>query len=200
MRKIYLFIFLFSIASLLSKAQVMPCDLKRNSDGIKVFTCKTGSEKFRLLRAEFVLTNISIQKLKIFLWDVPNYVTWQYNMIESELISSTGENEIEYRSLVDAPWPVENRELALRVRIEEQPSLTQIFIHSFDFKKPTPNDVVRVPLFDASWRIIQEGKNLKVIYTLRIDPGGSVPPWLANLAMAEGPFISFKKLKQQLEK
>jgi hypothetical protein len=181
-------------------AQNDPCDLKRNSQGIKVYTCKTENEKFRLLKAEFTLANISIPELKKFIWDVPNYTTWQYNMTESELLSSSGENEMAYRSLVDAPWPVENRELVLQVKMEEGTPVTRIFIHSFDYKKPSPDDVVRVPFFDASWEVIQQDNLLKVTYTLRIDPGGSVPAWLANLAMAEGPFLSFQKLKQQLEK
>lgn len=176
------------------------CNLKRDSDGIKVYTCKTEEEKFRLLRAEFELNDISILELKDFLWNVPNYVSWQYNMVESEMISRSGEDEMAYRSVVDAPWPVEDRELVLKVKMEDGPSTTQIFIHSFDYEKSIPADLVRVPFFDASWKILKLDTSLKVTYTLRIDPGGAVPAWLANLAMAEGPFISFKKLKEQLEK
>ena len=195
----YFFIFSACFVSNVCLAQLEPCDLKRNSDGIKVYTCKTDYQKFRLLRAEFELNNISIPELKKFLWDVPNYVSWQYNMIESELLSSTGDNELAYRSLVDAPWPVENRELVLKVRMKETSAVTHIFIHSFDYEKQPAHDVVRVPFFDASWTIIPSGNTLKITYTLRIDPGGAVPAWLANLAMAEGPFVSFKKLKQQIE-
>ena len=181
-------------------AQSEPCDLKRNSNSIKVYTCKTENEKFKLLRAEFELKDISLGRLKDFIWDVPNYTTWQYNMIESEMISSSGEFEMAYRSVVDAPWPVENRELVLKVRMIEDSTTASIFIHSFDYEKPTPDNMVRVPLFDGSWKIVKDVNNLKVTYTLRIDPGGLVPAWLANLAMAEGPFVSFKKLKDQLEK
>jgi hypothetical protein len=60
--------------------------------------------------------------------------------------------------------------------------------------------MIRVPFFDGSWKINKGVNVLKVTYTLRIDPGGLVPAWLANLAMAEGPFVSFQKLKKQLEK
>ena len=185
--------------SVTAYCQKDPCDLKRDIDGIKVYTCKTGNEKFKLLRAEFELSNVSMSQLKSFIWNVPNYINWQYNMIESELISTEDDNNITYRSLVHAPWPVENRELVLKVKMEEGQTATSIFIRSFEYARPIPPDVVRVPFFDASWKIIHEEKNLKVTYTLRIDPGGSVPAWLANLAMAEGPFISFKKLKYQIE-
>ena len=181
-------------------AQNIPCDLKRDAEGIRVYTCKTENEKFKLLRAEFELKDISLSQLKDFIWNVPNYTTWQYNMIESEQISSSGEYEMAYRSVVDAPWPVENRELVLNVRMLEDSTTASIFIHSFHYEKPVPNNMIRVPLFDGSWTIIKSVASLKVTYTLRIDPGGLVPVWLANLAMAEGPFVSFKKLKEQLEK
>lgn len=190
--------FIFKVG--ISFSQESDCDLKRDSDGIKVYTCKTENEKFKLLRAEFELRNITLAQLKEFIWNVPNYTTWQYNMIESEQISSTGEYEMSYRSVVDAPWPVENRELVLKVKMVVDSATSSIFIRSYDYDKPAPDNMIRVPFFDGSWRIIKDVNKLQVTYTLRIDPGGLVPAWLANIAMAEGPFVSFKKLKEQLEK
>ncbi len=176
------------------------CDLKRNADGIKVFTCKTENEKFKSLRAEFVLENTTLKELKDFLWDVTQYETWQYNMLEAEKVSSSGADEMVYRSVVDAPWPVQNRELVVKIKVINDITVTRIVVHSIPYDKPPPDDVIRVPLFDASWKIIHEGNTLKVTYSLRIDPGGSVPAWLANIALAEGPYISFKKLKAHLVK
>jgi hypothetical protein len=176
------------------------CHLKKDADGIKVYTCKTENEKFKSLRAEFELKSISIQQVRDFLWDVKNYTTWQYNMVEAELLSSSGKNEMAYRSLVDAPWPVDDRELVLKVKVVADSAVTSIFIQNSTYEKPPPEDVVRVPVFDASWKIISEGNKLKVTYALRIDPGGAVPAWLANIALADGPYLSFKKLKNQMEK
>jgi hypothetical protein len=190
----------FAIALNNGIAQNPECDLKRDDEGIKVYTCKTENEKFKLLRAEFDLKDVTLSQLKKFIWNVPNYTTWQYNMIESQRISSSGEFEMAYRSVVDAPWPVENRELVLNVRMVEDSATASFFIHSFDYDKPTPSKMIRVPFFDGSWKINKGVNVLKVTYTLRIDPGGLVPAWLANLAMAEGPFVSFQKLKKQLEK
>ena len=176
------------------------CNLKKDADGIKVYTCKTENEKFKLLRAEFELNNITIQQLMNFLWDVKNYTTWQYNMIEAEMLSNSGREEMAYRSIVDAPWPVDDRELVLKVKVISDSLQTRIFIQNFSYEKLPPEDVVRIPLFDAAWKIIPVGNKLKVTYTLRIDPGGAVPAWLANIALADGPYLSFKKLKNQMEK
>jgi hypothetical protein len=39
-----------------------------------------------------------------------------------------------------------------------------------------------------------------VIYTLDIDPGGSLPSWLVNFASIEGPYLSFLKMRALLLK
>jgi hypothetical protein len=180
-------------------AQLSDCDLKRDSDGIKVYTCKTDSEKFKTLRAEFELSNISIKQLKAFLWDVSIYPTWQYNLMEAQEIFTTTETEVAYRALVDAPWPVENRETIVRMKVIEMDTTLTIKVSKMDYAQPPPDNVIRVPYFEASWQVIPIGKNLKATYTLNIDPGGIVPAWLVNMAMADGPYVSFRNLKLQLE-
>jgi hypothetical protein len=185
----------------LSKALAQPnCELKRDADGIKVYTCKTDTLKFKSLRAEFELSNATIQQLKDFLWDVSNYPTWQYNLMEAQEISSPGKTELAYRALVDAPWPVENRETIVSMRVIEMDTILTIHVSRIDYKKPPPDNVIRVPYFEASWKVTPAGRNLKAVYTLHIDPGGIVPVWLVNIAMADGPYVSFKNLKAQLEK
>jgi hypothetical protein len=181
-------------------AQQSDCDLKRDTDGIKVYTCNEANESFKSLRAEFVLENAKMEDVKNFLWDVSNYVTWQYNMIEAERLSSSGTDEMSYRSEIDAPWPVENRELVVKVTMKREENMLKFFIKNTPYNKPPKEDVVRVPFFEASWKVVPDGTSLKVTYTLRIDPGGSVPPFLVNIAMAEGPYVSFKKLKEQFGK
>jgi hypothetical protein len=60
--------------------------------------------------------------------------------------------------------------------------------------------MVRIPFSEAKWRVTRLNQSsLKIDYTLRVDPGGYVPAWLANMAMAEGPFYSFSKLKEYLQ-
>lgn len=176
------------------------CILKKESEGIKVYTCKTENEKFKSIRAEFELENISAQELSSFVLNVNTYTTWQYNTIEAEKLSSPKTDGMVYRAIVDAPWPVENRELVLSIKAVEETTHTSIYVNSVSYDQPTPKGMVRVPYVSAYWKLISKGSALQVYYTLKIDPGGLVPAWLANIAMAEGPYISFKNLKAQLLK
>lgn len=176
------------------------CNLKRDEDGIKVYTCKTEGERLKSLRAEFILKNITIDELENVLLDVTGYTRWQYNMVEAKILKKVSDNDITYRTVVDAPWPVDDRELIVRytsTRDLEKKTM-EITIANDSFAYPEDENLIRVPSSFATWYITTQGNDLKVEYALRIDPGGSVPVWLINIAMADGPHHSFRNLKRLL--
>jgi hypothetical protein len=177
------------------------CNLKRDEDGIKVYTCKTEGERLKSLRAEFFLKNITIDQLENFLLDVNGYTRWQYNMVESNILKKVSDNDMTYRTVVDAPWPVENRELIVQYTSKRDTlkQTMEIVIANSNYSYPMNEDLIRVPSSYATWHIVTQGNDLKVDYALRIDPGGSVPVWLINIAMADGPHHSFRNLKRLLK-
>lgn len=193
--------FILCFITTLCNSQSNDCDLRKDSDGIKVYVCKSGHEKFKSLRAEFLLENTSMDQLLAFLFDVPDYPNWQYNMASAEMLSKLSEDEMMYRSEIDAPWPLEDRELIINFKVirDARPDQIRIAIHNMLSDRPIPEGLIRVPFFSATYSItVVNGTSLNVIYHLKIDPGGSVPPWLVNIAMAEGPYISFKNLKKRI--
>jgi hypothetical protein len=194
--RLVLFISLI-LGSLWQPIAAQPCDLKRDTDGIRVFTCKVEEAKFKSLRAEFILNNINKKQLKHFVWQVHNYATWQYNLMDARVVDSS-QNQLAYQAWIDAPWPAENREILVNMKVLDADSSMQIVIDHITDAQPPPENFVRVPFFQARWEIVPQGNNLHVTYSLRIDPGGYVPAWLVNIAMADGPYISFKNLKAQL--
>jgi hypothetical protein len=190
--------FLFSLCL---AAQTRECDLKKDKDGIKVYTCKSDTSKFRSLKAEFVIENKSIQELKAFMFNVPNYLKWQYDAIEASMLKKINEDEMIYRLVVDAPWPVTNRELIVKFSILIQDeNHANFYITTIKSDFPANEDLIRIPYSQASWTITRINNNLQVVYQMNIDPGGYVPPFLINMAMADGPHESFSSLKKLIEK
>ncbi len=182
-------------------AQTDDCDLRRDSDGIKVYVCKSANEKFKTLRAEFTLENTSMDQLLEFLFNVKDYPNWQYNMISAKKLDRISDTEMNYQSDVDAPWPVDDRELIVNFKVNRDAGANQINIvmHNILSDIPMKSGFMRVPFFFATYQISGINKtSLKIVYNLNIDPGGSVPPWLVNMAMAEGPYLSFKNLKKRM--
>lgn len=201
--RLFLLSFIFLLITYFpSVSQVNNCDLKKDKDGIKVYTCPSDTSKFRSLLAEFTIENTSFEDLQKFLWNVDNYVNWQYNMVEASLLQKTDNQSIIYRSVVEAPWPVQNREMIVQLSFRKTEKTDQLFftMQSVATDYPLSDDLVRVPYSQASWTVKRVNTTLAVTYQLNIDPGGYVPPMLVNLAMAEGPYESFRKLKKLMEK
>jgi hypothetical protein len=196
------FMILFCLVATEVYSQSNECDLKRDKDGVKVYTCKSDYDKFKSLKAEFVLENTSIEKLEAFLRDVSNYPTWQYNMTEAKVLAWKDANELIYRSVIDAPWPLEDRELIMRFWSDDnQGDYVYFYMENTSFDYPIDEELIRVPFMKGQWRVKRTMNNsLYVEYFLRIDPGGTVPAWLVNIAMADGPHHSFRSLIEQLKK
>lgn len=193
-------LFLF-LSPTFSFGQVDDCDLRKDSDGIKVYVCKSDNEKFKTLRAEFELENTSVDQLLEFLFNVEDYPKWQYNMISAKQLVRISDTEMNYQSSVDAPWPVDDRELIMNFKVNKDSGQdqTSIVIHNIPSDIPLSNGFIRVPFFFSTYHIqVIHATSLKITYNLKIDPGGSVPPWLVNIALAEGPYVSFKNLKKRI--
>jgi START domain len=191
----------FCLATTFCFGQTYDCDLRKDTDGIKVYVCKSDHEKFKTLRAEFTLENTSIEKYLEFLFAVEDYPTWQYNMAHAQILSKISNDEMTYRSEIDAPWPLEDRELFVNFKVTRDagPDQITIAIRNFVSDLPVKSGLIRVPFFSASYLLTAINEtSLKVVYNLNIDPGGSIPVWLVNMALAEGPYVSFRNLKKRI--
>lgn len=194
-------IFLPTFAASNALAQEQPCKLRKDKDDIKVYACHTDTSRLKSIRAEMILSDITASELKAYLMDVDNYVTWQYNLQEAQVLERINDSEVIMRTVIDAPWPVSNRESITRMtaRVNEESDELKVEGKVIAHDYPPDKGLVRVPFSRSSWSVsVVNGNDLKVSYFLNVDPGGSIPAWLVNLAVAEGPYESFRNLKRQL--
>lgn len=175
------------------------CVLKKQKEDLKVYTCSSDESKLKVLKSEFVLEDVSFGELITFMNNIENYVNWQYNTSEAEILETREHSKI-YRAVVDAPWPASNREMIVEIsfQFDSVKQALTISSHSVDYEYPIDESLVRVPISASTWYVTPMKNSLKVEYNLRIDPGGSVPTWLINMAMADGPYQSFTKVKEEL--
>jgi hypothetical protein len=191
---------LLLLPSLRLIAQEPDCVLKKDKDGIRVYTCKSDTSKFRSLKAAFIIENTSIQELKEFLFTVSDYLKWQFDAMEATMLKKINDHEMIYRVVIDAPWPVDNRELIVHFKVSlQEEDRANFHINSVPSDFPVQEDLVRIPYSQASWDITRVNQSLQVTYRMNINPGGNVPAWLVNIAMADGPHESFRDLKKLIE-
>lgn len=176
------------------------CQLKIDRDSIRVFTCHTDSSRFKSIIAEFTL-HTSLAKLEESVLDIPGYTFWQYNTVEAKVIKKISDTDQIYRTVVEAPWPVTDRDMVVHILSNRDAKSLSITTTSEAGVMPEQKGLVRVPSSRALWTVTQSKENnLTVRYVMQIDPGGAVPAWLANWVCAHAPYLSFKKLKGRLEK
>ncbi|MBL0340132.1 MAG: hypothetical protein IPP71_03955 [Bacteroidetes bacterium] len=172
------------------------CELKISKDSIFVYTCKNPNSGVKTIKANFTIST----KASVFaghLLNVPDYIHWQYNSIQTKVLKVESENELFYRSEIEAPWPVTNRELVVKLKITQDPQskIMWIEIKNAATLIPETENLVRIKKSYGKYIVTPIDTNkLQVDYFLDIDPGGSIPDWILNMAIAEGPYQTFKNL------
>jgi hypothetical protein len=176
------------------------CKLRKDEEGIKVYTCHVDTSRFKSIKAEFDIT-CSIEDLINSVTDVPGYTRWQFNTMQGKIVKSLSSHEKIYHTVIEAPWPVTDRDMVVHLRIVQSEKELVITTDSESNILPAYPSFVRVPFSHAQWTVISQTPNqLHVKYEMLIDPGGAVPAWLVNWTCANAPLQSFQKLKLLLEK
>jgi hypothetical protein len=202
MFKKYLFPLFFLFFTATAASAQTDWKLKSTSDGIKVYSSSVPDSKFKALRVECNFQATLAQIVTVLL-DVKTCTEWVYHTKSITLLKQPAPSEIYYYSEVSLPWPTSNRDFVahLIVSQDEETKVVTVDGPAVNGLVPLKDGVVRVTDSKGKWIITPLGKDeIKVEYTLHVDPAGSLPAWLVNMVASEGPMQSFKKLKLQLKK
>lgn len=200
MKQVFLLIFLFWFPGLLTTYAQGNWELKKNENGIEVYTRQLATGKLKEIRVVCEL-DATLPGLISVLQDVNNHKNWVYSTRTSRLIKKINAQTLVYYTESDMPWPVTDRDLAVELYINPVPENQQYTIQAKSVPEyiPAKPNLVRVPYSLALWKIIPADNKLKIDYTFSVDPGGSIPAWLVNTTAAIGPYNSFVKLREVLK-
>lgn len=173
--------------------------LKKEIEGIKVYTRHSEVSKFNEVKAEFSIKSSASIFTSIIL-DVDKFADWVYGTKSAMLVKKISDEELIYYSEFKAPWPVSNRDFYSNLKVHQDTIKKMITIESKSIPDydATKKGIVRIPFSTTNWTIkIIDNETLKVVYRLSIDPGGKIPAWVVNLFSANGPAESFIKLRKR---
>lgn len=174
--------------------------LKKEKDGIKVYNRSAAHSKFNELRVETILKT-DLSGLAAVILDIKNYPHWSFNTKTAYVLKQISASELYFYSEVNSPWPASNRDLAVHLRITQEPVSKVMHIRSDEVPNfiPPKENIVRVPLSRETWIVTPLDKTtIRVEYELEIDPGASAPAWLVNSFATKGPYETFKNLREQI--
>lgn len=191
--------FLFTIVSILAIAQ-NNCQLKEDSDGVKVYSCKVEGQPFNSVKATFEV-NATADEYVTFIFDVDNYVNWKYKTSSARLINRISDSEQLFYMTVDSPWPVTDRDLVIRLKVKKDPAnhQTHITLISENGIYPEQKGFVRIKKSITTLTLTENSKGtLDANWALEVNPGGEIPAWIANMFATQGPIETFKLAKENL--
>lgn len=176
--------------------------LKLDKQNIKVYTRDQETSNVKAIKVDCEL-NTTLTKLTAVVLDANAGVEWVYSTKSSTVLKQVSPAEVIYYSEVNLPWPFSNRDFVAHLIAKQDPVTKVVTIDGpvLPGYVPEKKAIVRVSHSSGKWVMIPKGPNLVHLeYTLEADPGGSIPAWLVNMFVTKGPFETFKKLKEQLNK
>ena len=168
---------------------------KNEKEGVKVYYRKT-SDVYELK----LITSLkaSLSGIVTLLSEVDKYPKWGYKVAESREIKKVSDWELYYYSRLDFPWPLDDRDIVVHSKMEQDPITKRITATSIaqSGHVPLQKGVVRMSNAHTSWTLIPgAGGWTYVEYYIYSDPGGSLPDWLVNMALDVGPRETIKNIR-----
>jgi hypothetical protein len=127
----------------------------------------------------------SLNALMALLKDADFNRHWVYRSGGARILQENGYEQAYVYGIVDAPWPMQDRDTVVRFDFRQDAGSGEIIITIRNFPDFIPLDerYVRVPDFGGFWALRPEpGGWVEVTYQVHGDPGGLIPVWLANFA------------------
>lgn len=190
---------LFFFTPLFTVAQP-ECTLELEKDSIKVYMCARTDSRYKTVRSSFTV-NSTLSQLAVALLDIEQYDKWQYKTISARILKQVNEREVIYYTKVQAPVLTNDRDFVIRLTIDPDPMTKGMIVEAVSIPEylPPVENVIRVPYSRARWNVVPRGEGkLSVEYTIDIDLGGSVPPWVVNLVAPKAPYETFNALREKI--
>jgi hypothetical protein len=173
--------------------------LEKNAKGVKVYTRFVegwGIKEFKgITRAPGTIADFE----KI-LRDAPDRAKWMHNTYGTKDIKTISPDEIYSYSVVDAPWPVTDRDNVTRMTFKRSPKELIVELYGIPKEYPVQSGCLRIERMQGYWKATDMGDGtIEITQQALADAGGSIPDWLANSSVIDSPFNTLHNLKTKLE-
>lgn len=175
-------------------------ELVKDKDGIKIYTRTTEGSKFRTYKGEAILT-IGMEAMYRVLTDLDNYDQWVYSCSESRLLSKMDTNEYTYYSIMSLPWPFDNRDMTTRMKVIRGNDTIRFSTSLVQGKQALQKGLVPIAAYEEVTTLVKiNDRQIKMIMEGYFEPGGTLPAWVINMFLSEGPYESLMTIKKLHEK
>jgi len=191
---------LFILLPLLSLGDSKDWKLKKNENGIEVYTRYAENSPLKEVR---VITEVqsSLSAIIALLLDVKNYPNWIYSCSEASILSVTNDHDEYHYQVTHLPWPLSNRDMIWHFKIEQEETMKIVTVANTSQPDyiPAKKGIVRVKRVESNYKLtpLNNGK-IKVEFEIFVDPGGNIPAWLINANIVTAPYKTMVGMINQL--
>jgi hypothetical protein len=178
-------------------------ELVEDEDDIKVWSLEIPDKDLPGFRG-ITMVNATIDELLAELLDFNSHSQWMWNTLESRLVKRLSDTRAIIYNMVNAPWPVKDRDMVMESDYRFTPdhkALTIRFRQTKEGGVPIPWRVIRVPRIEGFYRFWSESPTrTNVLYQVEVDIGGNVPDFSARRYARKLPFETLEALRERVEK
>jgi hypothetical protein len=172
-------------------------------DGIEVSTRPVkGSDFDEFMGSTDIAASIDV--VVAVLKDIPAATQWMADCKENREIRKIDDRTSVQFNVTKAPWPVSDREalcIVTEKKDEKTGTITFEFHETNDPPVPVGKGNVRMPEISGQWILTPVNQDhTKVIYTVKSNPGGSLPKALANMKSKDIPYNTLMGMKMMVKK
>lgn len=188
--------FLFLIHS---SATAQSWKLAKNKNGVKIETRFLEGWSIKEYRATVYITTTLEEAVESYRDPVKRKSFMGRSLVVSNLKENSKNDIITYNE-GKAPWPVSNRDNITHSLFIYSPRQVRVTMNSIPDYIPEKEGIVRVPRAQGYWLFTDQGNGtVKVVQQSVADLGGSVPDWVVNSTIVEGPYEVLLGMKKVLE-
>lgn len=199
MTKTVTLLVLLLTGSLRSTAQT-EWTLKKDANAIRAYTKSTEDSPIKSIRATLEF-DVPLSAVLALVTDISSYPTWIYHCRQSTIIRQISPTSGIFRHVTEAPWPIEDRDHVSLYEIsrDEHTHVVTMRSHVVSGIYPEQKGYIRLKKSHATWIFTPVGEHkVAATYELSFDPEGSIPVWLINMFITDGPFQSLSKMKEKV--
>lgn len=170
--------------------------LEKDDNGVKIYTKKIKDHKLKAFKG-YTIVKSSPEELLNVIRDVERYPQWMSHIAETYIVEQVNNDELYVYSESSVPWPFSNRDIVTHSLLYWKDEKAFVEMTGVPDFIPKNKGIVRIPGSKGLWIFTPIGSDeTEIIYEFQGDPGGSIPGWIANMFIVDGPFKTLTNLRE----
>jgi hypothetical protein len=185
-------------------------ELEKDKDGIRVSTQAVATSEIRRFKVEMTLP-VALDRVLAVFDDFKRYPEWKFKVNRSGVLAQPDASSWYHYQDLSMPFPLDDRMFVMRSRLLPQgPNKVVIETRATPgyCKKHQQKACDAIDNFDGVLVREAQGRHeleqlvngsTRITWIQHAEPGGSLPDWLVNALLVDGPWETFKGLRAYVD-